>query len=535
MNAGQFSPLVPDASPRIPLGLPRRVRSLCPECLKTIPATLEERSGQVWMKKACPVHGAFDELIASSAPLFLKLERCAFDDAVRMDDVPGGDHSVCPAGCGICSGHLSSASMTNLDLTNRCNLRCPTCFANSAVQPYVCEPGLDQIRAMMERALAIRPKRLQSIQFSGGEPTLSPHFFGACRLAKERGVRLIQAATNGIMFANDPSFAERAAEAGLNGAYLQFDGVSDDVYEITRGVKGLWEKKLMALENMRKAGIRVTLVPTILRGVNDHQVGDVLKFAMSNMDAVVAISYQPVSFTGRVEPAERRARRYTLTDLAFDAESQTGLLKAMEDWYPLSVVAPFARIVESVVGKDSYGFSPFHCNSHPDCGLSSYLLVHPATGQSVPLTRLFDIENLLKGAHSLSMQTERFPSRLYATAGLLRLILRNYRPENEPGGLTLTKLTKTVDAISGGRLMAITKERRHEWRLLFVTSMHFQDAYNYQVERVERCTIHYSAPDGRIYPFCTYNCGHNFRERVEAANGVPKEKWLEANGSEPAG
>ncbi len=531
MNHGQFSSFIPEASPDIPLGLPRAVRSLCPECLITIPATLEEQSGQVWMKKTCPQHGPFEELIASSAPLFRRLERYAFDDSVKLAETPGGDPSACPSGCGICSGHLSSASMTNLDLTNRCNLRCPTCFANSAVQSYVYEPALGQIREMMDRALAIRPKRLQYIQFSGGEPTLSPHFFAAGRLAKERGIRLIQAATNGILFARDPTFAQRAADAGLNGAYLQFDGVTDDAYEVTRGVKGLWEIKLQAIEAMRKAGIRVTLVPTILRGINDHQVGDILKFAAANMDAVVAIAFQPVSFTGRVEPIERRARRYTLTDLAFDVEAQTGMLKAMEDWWPLNIVTPFARIVESVTGTDSNGFHPFHCNSHPDCGVSSYLLINPATGQSVPLSQLFDIEQLLKDVHALACQTERFPSRIYATARLLHMILKDYRPENEPRGLTLTKLAKTVDAISGGRLMAITKERRHEWRLLLVTAMHFQDAYNYQVERVQRCTIHYSAPDGHIYPFCTYNCGHNFRDRIETRYSVPKEQWFETKGA----
>ncbi len=129
--------------------------------------------------------------------------------------------------------------MTILDLTNRCNLKCPVCFANANVQPYVYEPGLDQIRDMMDRALAVRPKRMQAIQFSGGEPTLSPHFFDACRMAKERDAKMIQAATNGIRFAPEEGFAEQSAAAGSNAIYLQFDGVTDEIYEATRGVKGL--------------------------------------------------------------------------------------------------------------------------------------------------------------------------------------------------------------------------------------------------------------------------------------------------------
>ena len=234
------------------LGLPREVRSLCPECRKVITGSLYEENNQVFMAKSCPEHGEVLDLIASRADLFLRNERLAYDDSIRIENPITKDPDLCPSGCGLCPGHLSSASMSNLDLTNRCNLRCPFCFANANVQPYVYEPDLDQIEAMLDRALSIRPKRMQSIQFSGGEPTLSPHFIDACRMAKERGIRLIQVATNGIRFAREPGFAEAAAEAGLNGAYLQFDGIGDEVHRKTRGVGGLWQTKLKALENFRK-------------------------------------------------------------------------------------------------------------------------------------------------------------------------------------------------------------------------------------------------------------------------------------------
>ncbi len=513
-----------------PLGLPRTEDSLCPECFRVIPATLADEGGRVVMRKACPDHGPVEDVVSASASLFLRLERYAKDGAVTFENPVVEDSETCPHGCGICAGHRSHAAMTNLDLTNRCNLRCPYCFANAAVQPYVYEPDLAKIEAMIDQALALRPRRMQAIQFSGGEPTLSPHFVEACRLVKARGIHMIQVATNGIRFAREEGFAERAAEAGLNAAYLQFDGVDDEIYRVTRGVKGLWDTKLKALEAFRRAGIRVTLVPTLIKGVNDHQLGDILRFALANLDVVVGLAPQPVSFTGRIDAGERLARRYTSADVALDIERQTGLLKAQRDWWPFSITVPLARIAENVMGRDRNGFLPMHCSAHPDCGVSAFLLVNTRTGVTVPLNELFDIDETLRSVDELAARTGENPSRLYASAKFFSILMKTYRPEKAPPGLSVVQLAKTIDAISGKRILGIARKRRYEWRLLLIASMHFMDAYNYQVERVKSCTIHYSAPDGRIYPFCTYNSGHAFRGEVERAHSVPKDEWLARRG-----
>jgi len=511
-------------------GLPREVDSICPECGHVIPALLVEEDGRVVMRKSCPEHGPFTDLIASHADIYLRAERYAFDDSVRLENPLIADPRRCPEGCGLCPGHLSSASMTNLDLTNRCNLRCPFCFANANVLDYVYEPDPGQIREMMDRALAMRPKRLQAIQFSGGEPTLSPHFLEACSLARDRGVRLVQAATNGIRFAREPEFARAAAGAGLNGAYLQFDGIGDEIHRKTRGVKGLWSLKLKALEACRENGIRVTLVPTLIRGLNDHMVGDILRFAVDHMDCIVGISFQPVAFTGRIDQEQRLSQRYTLTDLITGIEDQTGMI-GREDWYPFTITAPFAEVIDNVLGPDAHGFYAMHCNSHPGCGQAAYLLVNERTGQTVPLSQLIDVDETLRQVTDLARKTRNKPSRLYTTARILAALMKVYNPEKAPEGLSLISLAKTIDAISGKRMMGIAKKRRYEWRLLLVSSMHFQDAYNFQVDRVRRCTIHYSTPSGRIYPFCTYNCGATFRTEVEKAHSVPREEWIRTRGA----
>jgi hypothetical protein len=526
----RFKPLVPDESPAVPLGLPRTEDSICPECFEVIPARLYEEGGKVLMSKSCPAHGGFEDIVSSNAAIFLRMEKYAVEAETELENPVVPDSETCPHGCGLCAGHLSHASLTNLDLTNRCNLRCPYCFANANVQPYVYEPDLSQIEAMVDKALGIEPRRMQAVQFSGGEPTLSPHFLDACRLVRSRGIKMIQAATNGIRFAQEEGFAERAAQAGLNAAYLQFDGMDDEVHRVTRGVRGLFDIKLKAIEAFRRAGIRVTLVPTLIKGVNDHQIGDILKFALANLDVIVGLAPQPVAFTGRIDPGERLARRYTSADVAMDIERQTGLLKADRDFWPFSITVPFARIVENVLGPDKNGFLPMHCSAHPDCGVSSFLLVNQRTGASVPLNEMFDIDRTVQMVHDLARKTGRHPSRLYATAQFLSILMKTYRSDRAPKGLNMLQLAKTIDAISGKRMIGIAKKKRYEWRMFLVASMHFMDAYNYQVSRVKRCTIHYSSPDGRLYPFCTYNSGHAFRHEVEREYSVPKADWLANHG-----
>ncbi len=528
----QFEPLVPEKSPAVPLGLPRTEDSICPECFQVIPARLYEEGGKVLMSKSCPSHGPFEDIVSGDAAVFLRMEKYAVESETPLENPVVKDSDTCPHGCGLCEGHLSHASLTNLDLTNRCNLRCPYCFANANAQPYVYEPDLKQIEAMVDKALGIRPRRMQAVQFSGGEPTLSPHFLDACRLVKSRGIKMIQAATNGIRFAQEEGFAESAAQAGLNAAYLQFDGMDDEVYRVTRGVKGLFDIKLKAIEAFRRAGIRVTLVPTLIKGVNDHQIGAILKFALANLDVIVSVAPQPVAFTGRIDAKERLARRYTSADVARDIERQTGLLKADRDWWPFSITVPFARIVQNVLGPDKNGFLPMHCSAHPDCGVSSFLLVNQRTGASVPLNEMFDIDRTVQMVHELARKTGQHPSRLYATAQFFSILMKTYRPGRAPKGLNLLQLAKTIDAISGKRMIGIAKKKRYEWRLFLLASMHFMDAYNYQVSRVKRCTIHYSSPDGRIYPFCTYNSGHAFRQEVEREHSVPKAEWLARRGGQ---
>ena len=236
--------------------------------------------------------------------------------------------------------------MLTVDLTNRCNMMCDPCFMDANQVGFVHELGWDEIKTLLDNAITIKPRRQMSVQFSGGEPTLSPYFLDAVRYARKVGYNSVQAATNGIEFAKSPDFAKAAAEAGLRYAYLQFDGIGNAANS-HRLVGNLFDVKLRAIENLWKTGVDIVPVTTIVNGVNNEQVGRIIQFALDNPRKISFLSFQPVSFTGRDEEItdERRtAQRYTLSHLAHDVKNQTGIGEPTRDWFPISFMAHVRRL-----------------------------------------------------------------------------------------------------------------------------------------------------------------------------------------------
>jgi hypothetical protein len=216
-------------------GLPKKTQSLCPECGKVIPATIREKGGKAVMEKSCPSHGAFEDTIWSDARMYLAVERYAVDGVGIDNPCIVKEKPVCPADCGLCKIHLTHTVLANLDLTNRCNLTCPVCFANANASGYVYEPTRAEVYKMMEVLRAERPVPCSAIQFAGGEPTIHPDFLDIIRDAKKLGFSQIQVATNGIKMAESMEFTQAMRDAGMHTIYLQFDGMSDDIYRKTRG------------------------------------------------------------------------------------------------------------------------------------------------------------------------------------------------------------------------------------------------------------------------------------------------------------
>ncbi|MCC7460792.1 MAG: radical SAM protein [Proteobacteria bacterium] len=502
----------------VPWTLPYYTQSLCPECTKVVKARKFEDDGKVWMEKTCKEHGYFKELISPDVEIYMDMFTFRFGDGQGVSNPIVPDGKRCPEDCGICNMHHSHTALANVDLTNRCDMTCPVCFANANAAGYVCEPDLVDVRRMLQNLRDMKPVPAKVVQFAGGEPTIHPQFFKICEMAKEMGFWHIQVASNGKNLSNY-EFAKKAKAAGLHTIYLQFDGVTDDVQFKTRAEK-IMDTKRKVVENARKVGLRVVLVPVLVKGVNDHQVGDIIRFAVQNVDVIVGISFQPVCFTGRINERNRMEKRYTMTHLAMDVEKQTGLVPAKGGWLPLGCTSPFSKLSEALSGEPAMTIT-----CHPDCGNGAYLFVEPNEKKEVrSLTEFFDLRGALVDIQNLAKEVREkneknggaIGSNLFSKAKVLGVVRKHFNSGKAPKGLSFTRLLGILD---GYKDKAVAHHPDHHTKnaypTLFVAGMHFQDPYNYDIERVKRCIIHYSARDGRIYPFCTYNSGPYYRERVE--------------------
>jgi uncharacterized radical SAM superfamily Fe-S cluster-containing enzyme len=411
-------------------------------------------------------------------------------------------------------------------------MMCDPCFMDANQVGFVHELAWDDIKKILDDSMSIQPRRQMSVQFSGGEPTLSPHFLDAIRYAREIGYFAVQCATNGIRFAEEPGFARQAREAGLRMAYLQFDGVSNES-NAHRKIGNLFDVKLRAIEELSHAGIDVILVVTVVNGVNNDQIGRILDFAVENPDKITVVSFQPVSFTGRdedIDDATRARQRYTLSHLAHDIKQQSGVTEPLRDWFPLSALGPFSDLVDQLMGKDA-DWGSMKCGCHPNCGVGTILFVNKKTHEMVPLTQFLDLEGLLEDVQTI---TDAAFGRTLTVAELGMALLKNYKADQAPRGYTFADLMKQFLSQTGARGTRIGDHEKDanefEWRVLFVAGMWFQDLFNYDFRRTEMCIIPYGTQMGEI-SFCAYNTGVGWRNIVEKmlANASVAE-WYRRHG-----
>lgn len=500
-------------------GLPKVTYSLCPECGQLIKAVLKEKEGRVVMEKKCPLHGEFEELISPDVEFYLQMEKYFFGDGKGFENpIVEEVDKPCPFNCGICARHSSTTALANIDLTNRCNLECPVCFADAKRVGYLYEPSFEEICFMLKILRERKPIPVPCVQFSGGEPTLHPDFFKILEAAKSMGFSAIQVATNGLKLA-DIEFAKRAKEAGLCSIYLQFDGFDEEIYLKLRG-RNLLDIKLKVIENARKVGMKVVLVPTIARTVNDKEIGKIVRFAIENVDVISGISFQPIAFTGRFDKKEREKLRFTLADLAREIENQVGFIKK-SDWLPLCSAVALSHFLSAIFKREVTAYT-----CHPHCSSATYLFVSPEK-EAVPVTRFFKMEEFLKRLEKSAQEIKSQPSplKILSEAKAFLSLRECFIEEKAPKGLTFRKFLATLfEIISNKYERDESKVGKKSYRSLMVGGMHFMDVYNYDVERVRRCIIHYVAPNGKMYPFCSYNTGPTYRELIEKKFSVPFKK-----------
>ena len=431
-------------------------------------------------------------------------------------------------------------SVLTVDLTNRCNMMCDPCFMDANQVGFVHELSWEDIKQVLDNAITIKPRRQMSVQFSGGEPTMSPYFLDAVRYAREVGYNRVQAATNGIEFAKSPEFAKAAAEAGLRYAYLQFDGIGNAANSHRR-VGNLFDVKLQAIENLWNNGVDIVPVVTIVNGVNNEQVGRIIEFALDNPRKINFLSFQPVSFTGRdeeVTPERRAAQRYTLSHLAHDVKNQTGLGEPVRDWFPISFMGTFTDWADTVHGPDAQ-WGNLTCGCHPNCGVGMAVMIDKDTKEAVPVTAFLNAEQLAK---DLAQVNDAGRGKFLSVAGMALALMRNYNPFKAPTHFKLIDLMKKFDktfGATGKNYGKVTKDRTMEdidarrqdrWNFLFIAGMWFQDLFNYDFRRTEMCIIPYATQQGEI-SFCAYNTGIGWRNIIEKMHMTATlTKWYEEHG-----
>ena len=480
----------------------KQTESLCPECLKVLPATIYEEDGKVYLKKTCPEHGECTDLYWGDYEQYERAAEYAHL-GTKLNNPRTQVEKGCPYDCGICPEHRSHTVLALIDVTNRCNLRCPICFAHSGAAGYIYEPTREQIRGMLENLIANDPVAPTALQYSGGEPTVRDDLPELARMAKELGFKHVEINSNGLRMAASVDYCRTLREAGVSTIYLQFDGVTPEPYIAARGLD-LFEVKKKALANLKEAGFRsVVLVPTLVGGVNDDQVGDIIRFAIENRDVVRAINFQPVSITGRINREERDRMRITIPDLMRLAEEQTDGLIKRGDWYPVPAAVSFSRFVGKLKDRRYVDFSP-----HPHCGMATYLIVD---GEKVtPISEYLKVEGFLEAMEAAYRRIDE-GHRTRAKVTIAAAALRNVS-----FGMFRRFL---LPLIWRGDFRSLSDLH---YRMIMIGSMHFMDPYNFDLERVNRCVIHYATPDGRIIPFCTMNTLHRRAVEQKFAKPLPE-------------
>ncbi|MFI5203219.1 MAG: radical SAM protein [Flavobacteriales bacterium] len=441
--------------------------SLCPHCLKRIDTKIIFEGDNVFMLKRCPDHGHQKVLIATDKEYY---KNCR--NYMKPSEMPlkynTSTHYGCPYDCGLCPDHEQHSCLTVIEITDRCNLTCPTCYASSSPH-YGRHRTVAEVEKMLDIIVANEGKP-DVVQISGGEPTIHPDFFEILDIAKTKPIKHLMVNTNGVRIAKDEEFVARLATYMPEfEIYLQFDSFEENALLKLRG-KDLRETRLKAIENLNKYNLSTTLVVTIQKGVNDHELGDVLRYALKQK-CVRGVTFQPVQVAGRLEEFNPETDRYTLTECRSDILKQFDLFSE----------------------KD---LIPVPCN--PDALVMGYALKIDNT--VVPLTRMIDPTELLKSSGNTIVyeQDEKLKSHL----------LKVFTTGN-----TTDTATKEIQSLLCCLPEISAPDLSYE-NVFRVIIMSFIDAYNFDVRAIKKSCVHIVNKDGKIIPFETMNLFYR-DEKVE--------------------
>ncbi len=489
-----------------------KTQSLCPDCLKFLEAEILERDGKIWIRKECPEHGKIEDLYYGNAEMYRKVMKFSHDGkGISNPEIKENDIQ-CPKNCGLCKKHKTHTALGNIVVTNRCDLQCFYCFFYASAMGYVYEPSLEQIRMMLRSMKNEKPVAANAVQLTGGNPELREDLTEIIRIAKEEGYDHVQLNINGThKLAPDPEFAKNIRKAGVNSIYLSFDGTTPQT-----NPKNYWEVPKI-FDNCKEAGVGIVLVPTVINGRNDGDVGNILKFGLKNMGTVRGINYQPVSLVGRVTKADLKRMRITIPDVIERLE-QTGIVEK-EDFYPVPTVSAITHFLEALTGRAKYELS-----THSVCGMATYIFKDG--DKYVPLPRFLDVDGLVEFLDEKAEEIKSGKNKLLAAGKVLAKLNSFIDSKKQPKELNLANIMFSI--LTKGSYEALGDLHK---KTLFIGLMHFMDLYNYDIERVKRCCVHYAQPDGTVVPFCAFNVIPQwYRDKIQQKFSVSIPEWEKKNG-----
>ena len=477
-------------------------QSLCPECLALVPAKIITRGQRVYFRKRCPTHGVREDFVCSDVALYDQMEyslpgKIPAEYGVEPD-------KGCPFDCGLCTEHEQHTCVGLVEMTSSCNLRCPMCYAASG--PGRSHLSYDECIRSIDRLVAVEG-RAEVLQLSGGEPTMHPEFLQVLEYAVAQPIDIVMINTNGIRFAHDSELLETVASLRNRvEVYFQFDGFDDSGSKVLRG-EPLVETKLRAIAALGERGIKTSLVCTLQPGVNDHEIGAIVRFGLER-PFITGISFQPATYSGRHVLPDDLERRITFPDVIRAIAAQTDGIFQEADFMPLPC-------------------------AHPNCHSLTYAF--RSGGSVVPLSRFIDARKHL----------DILANGILFTRNRARQLIERYLtkvggcgvgcvpPLNGTGNGDHQVADDVVQAAAREFFGRAVSEQLAQSDVFRITITSFLDAYNFDVRRLMKCCIHHVLPSGHVIPFCAYNVlyreGHVALPALRQA-GVLKEPALAATG-----
>jgi uncharacterized radical SAM superfamily Fe-S cluster-containing enzyme len=481
--------------------------SICATCFKegmmnNIPAEIIEENNKVYMLKKCKIHGISKEIYFDDFKLY---------DRWMKYKVTGNDNPHVKTQIlnypELYDIHKSQNVLIDLLVTNRCNEKCNYYPMNAETVGYVYEPTIEKLKSLMSKVRNAKNNTSNSIQITGGEPTIREDLIDIVKAAKEIGFSHVQIKTNGIKLAESIELCQRLKDAKVNTIYMNFDGVTKDTNP--------WiEKNKKAIENLRKVNLKCVLVPVLINGKNLHQTGKIIRFAVENKDIVRGIIFQPISFCGplfKTKDEVRDKKRVSHVKLIEEIEKEFNGGISRDDFYPIPFLFPASKIIKMLKGN-----SPTEFTAHPLCGCATYLFVDE-DGRAIPFTRFGDAEGFIDLIDRLG-DIKGPLKKIRIASAFIKNIDNFIDYEKAPYDINFKKTFK--NAILGNRLNEIRRLRN---KIIFISSICFQDPFNLNIDRLQRCIIHCPTFEGAV-PYCAYN-GLDIGETIMKKYSTPLDDW----------